>query len=373
MGYCRTLNGEGNRRILQYVQRGGSYLGLCAGGYYGTARCEFEVGDKKMEVIGSRELAFFPGTCRGCAFSGFVYHSEKGARAVELKVDKSAVAVGSIPDVFRSYYNGGGVFVDAPKYKDKGVEVLASYSERLDVDSGEGAAAVVYCKSGEGAAILTGPHPEFVFSEKPVDNWSLTKPRFAAVNLEKNADVPGFDKVIDTLAEDEKHRMDFLKACLSKLGLQVNSEDNAVPSLSRIHLSSQTPSDTAELLASLQNIISIVDGEEYIKDDNDTFHLEKPSTWSMNKLKEVIGASDEKTDDGDAGEDRIVDYNAIVKRIVAHEKDYPASKETPYFNHHAFYANLDNYQTSSKEGEGAFGKSIMYGEVVTSTNTLLEK
>lgn len=27
--YCRTLNGEGNRRIKQFVQRGGSYLGLC--------------------------------------------------------------------------------------------------------------------------------------------------------------------------------------------------------------------------------------------------------------------------------------------------------------------------------------------------------
>ncbi|KAI7699705.1 hypothetical protein KC353_g16313, partial [Hortaea werneckii] len=38
MGYCRTLNGEGNRRIKQYVQMGGKYLGLCAGGYYGCGR-----------------------------------------------------------------------------------------------------------------------------------------------------------------------------------------------------------------------------------------------------------------------------------------------------------------------------------------------
>ena len=160
LGYCRTLKGEGNRRITQFVERGGLYLGFCAGGYYGTERCEFEVGNKKLEVIGDRELGFYPGTCRGCAFSGFVYHSEQGAKAVELEVSKTALAKGSVPDVFRSYYNGGGVFVDAPKYKDRGVEVLASFTNKLDVDAGEGAAAVVYCTVGKGAAILTSPHPE---------------------------------------------------------------------------------------------------------------------------------------------------------------------------------------------------------------------
>lgn len=50
--------------------------------------------------------------------------------------------------------------MDAPKYKDKGVEVLASYTEELKVDSGEDTAAVVYCKVGDGAAVLTCPHPE---------------------------------------------------------------------------------------------------------------------------------------------------------------------------------------------------------------------
>ena len=160
--YCRTLNGEGNRRISQFVERGGAYLGFCAGGYYASKRCEFEVGDKKMEVIGERELGFFPGICRGLAFPGFVYHSEKGARAIELKVNKASLATGSIPEVFKCYYNGGGVFVDAPKHADQGVEVLASFTETLNVDPGEGTAAVIYCKVGEGAAILTSPHPEYL-------------------------------------------------------------------------------------------------------------------------------------------------------------------------------------------------------------------
>jgi biotin--protein ligase len=89
-----------------------------------------------------------------------VYHSEAGAKAVELKVDRENFKGGEVLQAFRSYYNGGGVFVDAGKYADKGVEILASYVQPLDVEGGDGAAAVVYCKVGEGGAVLTGPHPE---------------------------------------------------------------------------------------------------------------------------------------------------------------------------------------------------------------------
>lgn len=160
LGYCRSLNGEGNRRISQYVRRGGAYLGFCAGGYYGSSKCEFEVGNKQLEVVGPRELQFYPGTCGGGAFKGFSYHSEAGARPAEVKVEQNAFKSGLVPCSLKIYYNGGGVFVDAGKFKDKGVETLATYVHPIDVEGGEAPAAVVYCKVGEGAAVLTGPHPE---------------------------------------------------------------------------------------------------------------------------------------------------------------------------------------------------------------------
>jgi biotin--protein ligase len=376
LGYCKALNGQGNRRISQFVQRGGAYLGFCAGGYYGTKRCEFEVGDKKMEVIGDRELAFFPGTCRGGAFPGFVYHSEAGARAAELKVNKSALNVGAVPDVFRSYYNGGGVFVDAHSYADRGVEVLASYTEELNVDPGEGIAAVVYCKVGDGAAILTGPHPEFVFPEKLVDDWQLTRSRFAAVNLDKSAGPPEYGKVVDQLAADDKSRTDFLKACLAKLGLQVNQDTTTVPSLSCLHLSSLDPEDTDRLVSSLQEIISKEGDKEYLKDENDTFSIERTDAFRMDDLKEALSenvpAEETKADQSRRTEDGIVDYNSIIKRLLIH-RGTPPSKITPYWNHHAFYSNLRNYQSQSKEAILEFGRHLLYGEVVTSTNTILEK
>lgn len=53
----------------EFVTQGGSYLGLCAGAYYACARVEFEPGTP-LEVVGDRELAFFPGIAQGAAFPG---------------------------------------------------------------------------------------------------------------------------------------------------------------------------------------------------------------------------------------------------------------------------------------------------------------
>lgn len=52
-----------------YVRRGGAYLGLCAGAYYASSRVQFEPGSA-LQVVGSRELSFFPGVARGAAYAG---------------------------------------------------------------------------------------------------------------------------------------------------------------------------------------------------------------------------------------------------------------------------------------------------------------
>jgi biotin--protein ligase len=167
--------------------------------------------------------------------------------------------------------------------------------------------------------------------------------------------------------------MDFLGACLAKLGLQVNPDSTMVPSLSRIHISAMDSQGAAGLVSSLNEIVTVDDGEEYIKDDNDTFRLEKPSSLRMNQVAEALSDSlDQKTDTGVAHDHRIIDYDAIVKEMVVHE-DLPESNETPHFDHRLFYSNLREYRSQSRENVHEFGSYIMYGEVVTSTNTLLEK
>ncbi|VBB79852.1 Putative Biotin-protein ligase [Podospora comata] len=360
LGYCRVLNGPGNRNIAQYVRRGGAYLGFCAGGYYGSQRCEFEVGNASMEVVGSRELGFYPGICRGGAFKGFEYHSERGARAADVRVRKEGFdGDGELPEVFKCYYNGGGVFVDAEKLAGEGAEVdiLAEYEGDLDVESGEIKAAMVYCKVGEGAAILTGPHPEF-----------------DAVNLGRHSDLPEYEKLIEELAADEPSRTTFLKACLTKLGLEV-SRGTAVPSLSKLHVSSIHHNEVGELLHSLDDIITKEDGDEYIKGENDLFHLEKPeSRWDLTSLSRALQSELERPriSPSRGSPDPTTNYSHIPKRIVSHETAWPEPKETPYFNHAVYYSSL---RQSREQNPGAeeWGDVLMYGEVVTSTNTLLEK
>ncbi|KAG6318611.1 hypothetical protein E4U22_005245, partial [Claviceps purpurea] len=356
LGYCRVLNGPGNRLISDYVRRGGAYLGLCAGAYYGSGRCEFEVGNKPLEVVGSRELAFFPGTCRGGAFRGFEYHSEKGARAAILRVAKGSFEE-KLADTFASYYNGGGVFVDATTVTGRKVEVLASYQDDLDVDGGHGKAALVLCHVGEGLAMLSGTHPEF-----------------APANLSPQPGIPEYADLIRTLQEHNEARLAFLRACLRKLGLEVSAAENAsVPILSSIHLTAVHGSHVSELLYSWASVIEGEGDDEYIRGEGDTFRIHSDQNGlTVRDLKALRGLPADDDHDDAAGETAgILDYSAVTKVIVAHEKDLPTTEMTPRFDHKVYFANLARFQLM-EEGAESWGNVLMYGDVVTSTNSLLE-
>jgi biotin--protein ligase len=141
--YNQALAGPANAQIKEYVQSGGSYLGLCAGGYYAAQRVEFAVGEPGIEVVGSRPLGFFPGVCHGPLLPNFSYVTQWGTAAVRLQPQGAAV-----------YYHGGGAFLEAQRYDT--VEVMARYSLPPY------GAAIVACQVGLGVAVLTGVHPEFM-------------------------------------------------------------------------------------------------------------------------------------------------------------------------------------------------------------------
>jgi len=125
----------------------------------------------------------------------------------------------------------------------------------------------------------------------------------------------------------------------------------------------------------LEEVIIKKDGKEFLKDENDTFVIERPKPFNMGALETALSDEAEEstiTDKGSGSEDRIIDYNSIIKHLIVHEA-IPHSKLTPYFNQQAFYSNLESYRSQSKEELSEFGSHILYGEVVTSTNTILEK
>lgn len=116
--YCDKLNGRGNELIREYVHNGGSYLGLCAGAYYGCQHVEFDVGGP-LEVVGPRELGFYKGIARGCMYPGFHYANEDGAVAAPIRFRKygkqmhgEKASTGGVGwEICYDYVNGGPGFV----------------------------------------------------------------------------------------------------------------------------------------------------------------------------------------------------------------------------------------------------------------------
>ncbi|MES2252388.1 MAG: BPL-N domain-containing protein [Pseudomonadota bacterium] len=164
--YCKKLNGEGNAQIKAYVEAGGTYIGFCAGAYYGAHYCEFHKGDTRgYEVLGERELSFFPGSAVGPVLAPYDYKSKSGARIAQIKWKQSDVPTDQIYNV---YFNGGCYFKDADQYEN--IRVLATYNN----EGFEGLAAVVECQIGQGKALLCGVHPECSFDDLEENDQNLS-------------------------------------------------------------------------------------------------------------------------------------------------------------------------------------------------------
>lgn len=254
--YCGALNGPGNARIRgarhtsditcplprrltpstlsslppyhpkpstpnpEFVmERGGAYLGLCAGAYYACRAVCFQQG-RALEVLGERELRFFPGRAWGSVTPEFDYQSERGAMALGLCTGDAEAPQSS--DVWRShehtasewrtcdgkapsgrrfcdYVHGGPCFV--PDGAAPGVEVLARYAAT-------GHIAAAKCACGRGVAVLCGSHPELH------PDWLRSESTGLAG--EEAAHVAG---LVDALAADQDAREAFFRSLLVHAGL----------------------------------------------------------------------------------------------------------------------------------------------------------
>ena len=187
--YGMLLNGQGNEVIKSYVEQGGSFLGLCAGAYYAGSFVEFAK-NTSIEVVGSRELAFFKGTVVGPALAPYDYYSESGARAASINVHDLLPR----DHEYVLYYNGGGYFRDAANINH--TKVIASYKS-LEPEQ----PAIIECEVQRGVAILSGAHFEcpssFLIRVSGSEQYSL--------------------------CSLEEHRKKLIRQILSRLRLEVKS------------------------------------------------------------------------------------------------------------------------------------------------------
>lgn len=144
--YLRDLKKGGATQIRQFVEEGGSYFGICAGGYFASSSIEFEKGTEN-EIVGDRPLQFFPGKAKGSAYGNNKYavDSHRGVEAALIHWNEKHCRV---------YFNGGSFFDRADEYPN--VTVLARYASLQGSP-----ASIISCKIGEGRAILSGVHCEY--------------------------------------------------------------------------------------------------------------------------------------------------------------------------------------------------------------------
>ncbi len=156
--YARKLKGRGNANIRNFVDTGGTYLGLCAGAYYGCRALEFHKG-RPDEVVDERDLALVDAVAYGSL--------PEITRYYDLTPMSAAVTSLSTKDDcnLKALYYGGPAF----HFNDKNIDVLASY----DAIPGN-PPAIIELKRGKGRVILSGVHLEItgtLFTSYPHSNY----------------------------------------------------------------------------------------------------------------------------------------------------------------------------------------------------------
>lgn len=339
--YCNDLNGAGNKKIIDYVREGGNYLGFCAGAYYASKEIEFEKGQPEKEVIGSRELAFFPGLIRGTMFDGFVYNSEKGARSVSIVLNDGTK--------LKTYYNGGGYFVKAKETEN--VKVICTFEESgLCGDTEENPAAGVHCQVGKGSAVLFGVHPEYDVS---------------LVDLDENDNK---ETIIRELTASLPICRDMLCKTLSAIGLKVVQQENDVPSLTPLYLSAVNNNTLEAIKAKL---LEQADENSVIADSNDSFYISE--IGQQDELPEML----RKLSFTRESEEKSPLLEILYPRLNAEDNlsAIPEASLTPLFDLKSFYSSLLQ-RRQSEWGGGSwyrFGNAMLYADVITSTQTVLDK
>jgi len=329
--YVNKLGSKGMERIRNYVNdKGGKYLGICAGAYFGSSYIEFEMDRPDYKVEGPRELKFFKGTAKGSALSTFYYQSEKGALApkIQLPFNNKDVNV---------YFNGGCFFdIDESKPLPEGLNILGRYTSKC-YDDTINRPAILEIENGKGKAILSGVH--FEYSPELMTN------RKKKIQ-EEGKDISKYDELIKAIQQTNDDRLELIKSLLEKLDLKLN-----------------------------KNI-----KKTFEKEQND-IHLLLMGMKGQNNEQFIKNLSE-----NDINNNRNENYFSFSTNVDKKDKEiifidkYEKDEQINNFK----YFNIKHYFESLKKNYGCYNENefkelklpggiLLYSEILTSTQTILKK
>ncbi|KAJ3270237.1 biotin holocarboxylase synthetase [Terramyces sp. JEL0728] len=195
--FLESLGNKGINKIKNYVKNGGKYLGICGGAYFACNRVEFELGRHLYEVVGDRPLQLCPAVARGCIVKGFEYNTEKGSAAVEIK---------TADDTLKVYVNGGPSFHLS---ESSDATVLARYTLNNEP-------AIVETTIGKGKSIVLGPHLEV--------SSDLLKEQMSSMQKDdqKKGDLDILTEIYPEILNFEQKRYKLFSNILQRLGLKID-------------------------------------------------------------------------------------------------------------------------------------------------------
>jgi glutamine amidotransferase-like uncharacterized protein len=200
--FCEALNGAPNKRLREFVEEGGVYLGICAGAYYACRELAFHAGTDGA-ICDARELRFVDAVAVGSLpklTGGVAYDATpRSAVATEIRTTDRLTAS---PVSLYAHYHGGCRF-EFGTSTSHAAQILAVYTGI------EGAPpAIVSSRVGKGRAILTGVHLEM----------SELECRDA---LRGHSDMAAHMHVCQKLAETGQARLEVFRQSLLHAGLML--------------------------------------------------------------------------------------------------------------------------------------------------------
>jgi len=143
--YQDSLGDERGRRLRQFIEAGGAYVGVCAGGFLAT-RGYFWIDDQEST---RNLLGIFPGRAAGPVDS-IVPPPGIDMCRLDLAGEAHAITRGLPDTAWILYYTGPHFWPDS----DLPIDTLATYSAT-------GQVAIATCEYGQGRVCVIGPHPEW--------------------------------------------------------------------------------------------------------------------------------------------------------------------------------------------------------------------